>query len=56
MIFVLRCLRHGDIRGIEHIFNENSVARRRIVDENVSDGTDELAVLNDWAARQECGQ
>ena len=52
----LRCLCHGDICGVQHIFNENSVPRGGIVDQNVGYSTDELAVLNDGAARHECGQ
>ena len=43
-------LRHRHLRGVEHVFNENPVPRCRIVDENVGDGTDELAVLNDGGA------
>ena len=37
---------------IQHIFNENAVARGGIVDEDVCHRADELAVLNDGRARQ----
>ena len=52
----LRRLRHGHLRGIQHIFNENAVPHGGIVYHNVGYSTDELAVLNDRAARHECGQ
>ena len=32
---------------IEHIFHEDAVAGGWVVDQHVSDGTDELAVLDD---------
>ena len=32
---------------IHHIFYKDSVALRRVGDENVGDGADELSVLND---------
>ena len=41
---------------IQHIFNENSVSGCRIVDEDVGDRADELAVLDDGATRHECVQ
>ena len=41
---------------IQHIFNENTVPRSGIVDQNVGDGADELAVLNDRTATHECIQ
>ena len=41
---------------VQHIFNENSVAGCRIVDENVRHCSHELAVLNDGRARHECVQ
>jgi len=53
---LLRCFCHGDICGIQHIFNENSVPRGGIVDQHVRDRSDELAVLNDGRAAHECGQ
>ena len=34
------------LRGIQHIFNENAVPLGWIVDENVRNRSDELAVLN----------
>ena len=40
----------------QHILNENSVTRGGVVDEHVRHSSDELAVLDDGAARQECGQ
>ena len=40
---------------IQHILDENAVPFGRVGYEYVSDGTDELAVLNDGATRQECG-
>ena len=55
-ILRLRRLRHGHLCCIEHILNENSVARGGIVDENVGDSSDKLAVLNDGRAGHECGQ
>ena len=48
--FKLRRLRHGHLRGVEHIFNENAVPRGGIVDQHVSHRADELAVLNDGRA------
>ena len=55
---ILRLRRLGGrrLRRAQHIFNENAVARGGIVDEDVCHRADELAVLNDWAARHECGQ
>ena len=47
---LLRRPLHRHLRGAQHIFNENSVPRGGIVNENVGDGTDQLAVLNDGAA------
>ena len=41
---------------IQHIFNENTVSRGGIVDENVSDRADELSVPDDGAATHECVQ
>ena len=52
----LRRLRHRNICRIKHIFNENSVARGGIVDEHVGHRVDEFTVLDDRAARHECGQ
>ena len=40
----------------EHILDEYSVTRCGVVDHNVRDGADELAVLDDGAARHECVQ
>ena len=34
----------------EHVFNKDAISRGRVVDEDVGDGTDELAVLNDGGA------
>ena len=48
----LRCLCHRHLCGVQHIFNENSVPRCGIVDQNVGYSTDELAVLDDWATAQ----
>ena len=48
------CLWH--LRRAEHIFDEDAVPRGGIVDEDVSDGSHELAVLNDRASAHECGQ
>ena len=47
---VLRRARHREGYHVEHVFDEDAVAGRRIVDENVSDRSDELAVLNDGRA------
>ena len=44
------------LRRGEHVFNENSVPRCRVVDEDVRYSSDKLAVLNDRAAAHECGQ
>ena len=40
-------------RRIQHIFDENSVTLRRIADENMGDGADELSVLQNRAAAHE---
>ena len=56
MPFKLRRLRHGHSRDGEHIFDEDSVARGRVVDQDVGDCSNELAVLNDLAAAHGCGQ
>ena len=40
----------------QHILGKDPVAGGGIIDQNVGHGTDELAVLNDRRARQECGQ
>ena len=40
----------------EHIFNEYSIPHGRVVDEDMGDGADQLAVLNDRRAAHECGQ
>ena len=53
---LLRRLRHGHLRSVEHIFDEDSVARGGIIDEHVGDGSDELAVLDYRRSRHECGQ
>lgn len=37
-------------RCIQHIFDKDSVSLGRIVDEDVGDGADELAILYDRAA------
>ena len=44
------------MRRVEHILNENAVARGGVADEDVGDGADELSVLDDGAAAHECGQ
>ena len=44
------------LRRAQHIFNENSVSAGRIAHQHVRDSADKLAVLNDGAAAQECGQ
>ena len=41
---------------IQHILDEDAVACGGIVDENVGDGADKLAVLDDGRARHECVQ
>ena len=41
--------RHGHID--EHIFEEDSISRCRIVDENVRHRADDLIILNDGRAR-----
>ena len=44
------------LHRIEHIFDKNAVALCGIVDHDVGDRTDELTVLNDGRAAQECAQ
>ena len=56
MPFSLRSLRHGHLCGVQHIFNENAVAARGVVDHDVRYRADELAVLDDGGAGHECGQ
>ena len=51
MHFLPRQQRHID----QHILGEDAVARRGIVDQHVRHRAHELAILNDRAARQECG-
>ena len=53
---VLRRVLQGGLCGVQHIFDKNTVTRRGVVDENVRYRTHQLAVLNDGAARHECGQ
>ena len=48
----LRRLLHRHLCRVQHILNENAVARGGIVDEHVRNRADELAVLNDGRARQ----
>ena len=55
-VLPLRRLRLGHFCRCEHIFNENAVADRWVADHDVRHRSDELAVLNDRAAAQECGQ
>ena len=40
--------------GGEHVFDEDAVADCGVVDEDVGDGADELAVLDDGTAGHEC--
>ena len=40
---------------VQHIFNENSVARGGVIDEHVRHCSHELAVPDDRATAQECG-
>ena len=40
----------------QHILGKDPVARGGVIDQDVGHGADELAVLNDRAARQVCGQ
>ena len=54
--FYLRRLLHRHLRLVEHILNENTVARGGIVDQLVGYRADQLAVLNDRRAAQVCGQ
>ena len=42
--------------GGKHIFNKNAVARGRVVHKNVRGRAHQLAVLDDGAAAQVCGQ
>ena len=41
---------------IEHILNKYPVARGGITDQHVGNSTDQIAVPDDGAARQVCGQ
>ena len=41
---------------VEHIFDEDAIPRGGVVDQNVSNSSNELAVLNDGRAAQVCGQ
>ena len=41
---------------IEHIFHKDAVSDGRVIDENVGDSSDQLAVLQNGRARQVCGQ
>ena len=43
-------------RLVEHIFDKNAVARGGIVDEHMGNSSYDLSVLDDRAARHECGQ
>ena len=40
-------------RRIKHIFNKDAVARCGVIDQNMGDGTDKLAVLDDGASGHE---
>ena len=40
-------------RCLQHVFDENSIPNVRRVDQDVGDGADELAVLDDGAAGHE---
>ena len=53
----LRCPGHNAClpRG-KHILNEYPIPRGGIADEHVGDSADEMPVLDDRGARQECGQ
>ena len=55
-LFILRHPRLRHLCRVQHIFDKNSVALGGIRHHNMSYRADELAVLNDGAARQECGQ
>ena len=48
--FNLTCPRHGHLRRVQHIFDEDAVARGGVVDHNVRYRADELTVLNDRAS------
>ncbi len=52
----LRRFLYGRLRGIEHIFNKYPVACGGVADEDVGNGPHDLAVLDNGAARHECGQ
>ena len=54
--FVLRRLLHRHLCRIDHIFNENAIPSSGIVYEDMGDRSNELAVLDDGRAAQECGQ
>ena len=40
----------------EHILNKNPIPHRRVIDEDVGNGPDRLAVLHNGTAGHECGQ
>ena len=42
--------------GVEHVFNEDAVAGSWVVDENVCDCTNQLAILDDGTAGHFCGK
>ena len=37
--------------GVEHVFNENAISRGGVIDEDVGDSADKLAVLDDRRTR-----
>ena len=40
----------------KHIFNKDPIPRGGVADQDVGDGAHELAILDNGAARHECGQ
>ena len=53
----LICVTYANTRHIDrHVLQKNAVPRGGIVDEDVCYRADELSVLDDRRARQECGQ
>ena len=41
---------------LQHIFDEDAVPRGGVVDEDMGDGSDQLAILHDGRAAHECVQ
>lgn len=40
-------------RRVQHVLNKNSIAFRRVIDQDMGDGADEFSVLDDRATAHE---